>query len=140
MFESYLLAGLRQAPVGSGGPGAPRLQLRLPWYRSLTLASIERLDIGIDGVEQPPESLTIVLNGARHPLTDVAGLGQVWWFVLDTLDVELGASVGLASGTHRLSAILALQIPYGDPDFRTQLDIKQVAAGTREFTLPGRNE
>lgn len=138
MFEDQLLAGLCPAPRGPGASPAVRVQLRLPWYRSLPLSCIERLDLTIDGAAQPADGLTLVINGSRHALSDVARLHEVWWFVLDTVEVEVPAS--MKPGPHQVRAALALQIPYGDPDFRPQLDIKQVAECTRELRLAGRNE
>jgi hypothetical protein len=140
MFEEEVLAGLRLAPHLSEASSAVRVQLRLPWYRSLPLACIERLDLTIDGTARAADSLTIVINGARHPLPDVGRRHDVWWFVLDAIDVELGASPSLSPGDHRISVALALQIPYGDPDFRPQLNIKQLAECTNELRLAGRDE
>jgi hypothetical protein len=138
MFEDQVLVGLRTAPLSAGATSATWLQLRLPWYRSLQLSCIEGLEITIDGEVQSEEELTIVIAGARHPLSGVASLRDVWWFVLDAVDVELATE--LQPGPHQVAVSLALQIPYGDADFRPQLDIKQVAECTRELLLPGKDE
>ncbi|MCU1481842.1 MAG: flagellar biosynthesis protein [Subtercola sp.] len=140
MFESELVAGLRFAPRGPEDGSAVRVQLRLPWYRSLQLRCIERLELTIDGETLPEEGLTIVINGASHPLSEVQQSHEVWWFVLDLLEVELDSAQNVAPGTHRVSATLALQIPYGDKDWRAGLDIKQLAECTKELTLAGRDE
>lgn len=81
-----------------------------------------------------------MINGARHPLSGVYRLRDAWWFVLDSIDVELGASVSLVPGKHQVGVALGLQIPYGDPDFRPQLNIRQLAECTKELTLAGGDE
>ena len=140
MFEDQLLAGLRHSPREPEARSAVRVQLRLPWYRSLPLSCIERLEITIDGAAQPVEDLALVVNGTSHPVARLAELQRVWWFVLDAMDVEVPAVGLLEPGAHQVSATLALLVPYGDPDFRPQLNIRQVAECTREFELPGRDE
>jgi hypothetical protein len=140
MFEDELLVGLRPAPPGSSASAAVRVQVRLPWYRSLPLSCIERLGLTIDGEVQPQDRLTLVINGDGHPLAAVPGLHEVWWFVLDAVDVEVDAVPPLAPGTHEVGVAMELRIPYGDPDFRPDLNIRQVAECTKALTLAGRDE
>jgi hypothetical protein len=140
VFEDQLLAGLRQSPREPGARSAVRVQLRLPWYRSLPLACIERLEITIDGAPQPLDSMAFVINGTSHPVARLAELQRVWWFVLDPMDVEVPAVERLEPGVHEVTATLALLVPYGDPDFRPQLNIRQVADCTRRLTLAGRDD
>ena len=139
MFDDQLVAGLRLAPKSFEERSKVRVQLRLPWYRSLPLACIERLELAIDGSAQPAESLAFVINGTSHAVSRVHELREVWWFVLDALDVEL-ASAQLGPGPHQISATLALLLPYGDEDFRPQLNIRQVTECARELTLEARDE
>jgi hypothetical protein len=138
MYEDHLLAGLRL------GPPADRetvlLQMRLPWYRSLPLSCIKRLELEIDGHDQPADHLRVVINGDARSLPEVANMSETWWFVLDAIDLEVRAAPSLSPGAHRVKAGLELRIPYGDPDFRPELNIRQAVSCTRDLTLLGRDE
>lgn len=138
MFEDQVVAGLSRAPVGSANPDAVRVQVRLPWYRSLPLACVERLDLALDGVPIPAAEVTIVMNGARYPLADIAELREVWWFVLDVLDLEIAPSRDIQPGDHLVDVALGLLLPYGDGDWRASLNIRQLAEDSRQLTLEGR--
>jgi hypothetical protein len=83
------------------------LRLNLPWIRSLPLASLDSLEVVVDG--QPVESLTIAL-GDR--LVDPAAIAQErgWWFLQDRL-VLRGARM-LQHGAHDVSVSFRLAIPY----------------------------
>lgn len=138
MYEERLLAGLRIGPPAA--EGAVRVQMRLPWYRSLQLSCIEQLDLKIDGEVQPADRLQVVVNGDAHPLSDVAGMHESWWFVLDTIDLQVAARPPLSPGIHRISVALKLRIPYGDPDFRPELNIRQAVTSTKDLILSARGD
>ena len=138
MYEDHLLVGLRLGPPPDRE--TVLLQMRLPWYRSLPLSCIERLDLEINGQPQPAENLRLMINGDPHALPEVAEMPETWWFVLDAIDVEVRATPPLSPGAHRVKAGLELRIPYGDPDFRPELNIRQAVSCTRDLTLPGRDE
>jgi hypothetical protein len=139
LFDEDVLAGVGLASPEPEASPAVRLQLRLPWYRSLPLSCIEQLTVAIDGDELPQDRLAVVVNGDSHPLTDVAELHEVWWFVLDTIDLRVSSPEDWSPGAHQVDLALQLRIPYGDPHFR-DIRFTQVAQCTKELTLLGRDE
>jgi hypothetical protein len=139
LFDEEVLQGIGLAPPRPDAPLAVRLQLRLPWYRSLPLSCIERLSVAIDGEEQTEDRLRVVVNGELRSLHEVAEMHEVWWFVLDTVDLQIASTGGLEPGKHEVRVGLQLRIPYGDPHFR-DFECSQVAECTKELELLGKDE
>jgi len=65
------------------------LDVRLPWYRSLPLSVIDFGDIRINGKRIDHASVMVKLNGRERKLSDLAGLWQEYWFVLDSAFVRI---------------------------------------------------
>ncbi len=70
-------------------PGGLRLGLRLPWYQSLPLSVIRLVELSVDAVPVCLEKVYFTLNGLTRPLTDLPELTGEFWFVTDTLQVEM---------------------------------------------------
>ncbi|MGP3533236.1 C-glycoside deglycosidase beta subunit domain-containing protein [Microbacterium sp. RD1] len=139
MFEDKLVTGLRLAPGGAADP-ALRIQLRLPWYRALPLACVEKLEVSLDGEPLAESGLTVVMNGARYGIDEFPSLREVWWFVLDVLELEFAPGRVVAPGRHRVAASLGLLVPYGDGDWRPQLAIRQLAVDEKDLVLTGKDD
>ncbi len=138
MFDEDILAGMSYAPPGADGESGVRVQLRLPWYRSLPLSCIEGLTLSLDGGSVPAEEVAVIVGGQPQSLASVAALHDVLWFVLDTIDVQLRPGV-CDPGRHRVGVTMNLRIPYGDQDYRI-VRFTQVARCERELTLQRRSE
>ncbi len=96
--------GLRATPTGY------RIDVRLPWYRSLPLSTVEVAEVCIDGRVIDPSRVTFELEGRTFPLADMAEQLDKVWFVLDSayLNVEAAAH----GGEHDVSVTLNLYPPY----------------------------
>ncbi len=62
-------------------PEGLALSLTLPWYRSLWLSSVTSLQLTVDGVEIPADSLAFELQGVRYPLDDLPQQSDVLWYL-----------------------------------------------------------
>lgn len=129
MFDELMIHG-DQARLGRRGLSIPA---RLPWYRSLPLSSLERIDLAVDGVPVDPDRFRISLYGTSHSLAEAAQTPQVYWFVLDPADLIV-ADLGIAAGVHRVGLAMTLRIPYGDPDFRP-IRFTQVSTCTKDLAV-----
>ena len=138
MFDEQMIHGDYLESRRSGEPGAVRAKLRLPWYRSLPLSCIERIDVEIDGRPIPPEAIALRTNGHVHPVAELPQLHEVEWFVLDALDLDLTPESELAPGAHRVSVGLQMRIPYGDKDFG-RFEFVQTARCSKDLELVGRD-
>jgi hypothetical protein len=94
-----------------GVPGV-QLDVRLPWYRSLPLSCIERLDISINGDQVPVEDITLTLNGTRYMLDELPPLHEVVWFTLDAADVRVRQDRTMEVGEHDVEVTVQTRMPY----------------------------
>jgi hypothetical protein len=97
--------GLRATPTGY------RIDVRLPWYRSLPVSTVEVGEVCIDGRVIDPSRMTFELEGRTFSLADMADQVDKVWFVLDSayLNVEAADHGG---GEHDVSVTLNLYPPY----------------------------
>ena len=97
--------GLRATPTGY------RIDVRLPWYRSLPVSTVEVGEVSIDGRVIDPSKVSFELEGRTSSLADMADQVDKVWFVLDSayLIVETEAHGG---GAHDVSVTLNLYPPY----------------------------
>jgi hypothetical protein len=100
------LPALRDDALSSTTDGF-ELRLGLPWIRSLPLASLDSLDVDIDGESVDPLAIAL---GDR--LVDPAAVAEErgWWFLQDR--VVLRGSRMLQPGAHDVSVSFRLVIPY----------------------------
>jgi len=100
------LAALRDDALSSTADGFA-LRLSLPWIRSLPLASLDAIEVVVDG--EQVDRLGIAL-GDR--LLDPTAVSQerTWWFLQDRV-VLRGARM-LRPGVHDVAVAFRLVIPY----------------------------
>jgi hypothetical protein len=116
------------------------LPIRLPWYRSLQLSTIDGIELSVDGEKVSPDNVSINFGGARYSLAEATQLPDAWWFVLDTLQTEIQVPASLTPGDHRIDLTLSLRIPYATPDReRTFPHFMQTAVGTRTVSFAGKD-
>jgi hypothetical protein len=88
--------------------GSLTLDVHLPWYRSLPVSCLERLDVRLDGA--PVAVRSVGVGGFEGSLAD-AGASEAWWDLRDALGVSLDASA--RPGECRAVEVdVAVRIPY----------------------------
>jgi Domain of unknown function (DUF6379) len=92
-------------------PGGYRIDVRLPWYRSLPVSTVEVGEVAIDGKVIDPARVSFELEGRSYPLAAMADQVDKVWFVLDSayLNIDVSPSNG---GEHDVSVTLNLYPPY----------------------------
>ncbi len=135
MFDEHVIHGdyLYPAPADNGAS----FKIRLPWYRSLPLSCIERLEVTIDGEKINQESISVSIYGQTHSMREVPALHEIQWFVLDELNVNVQTTTPLAVGKHNVSIDFKLRIPYNDPEF-IKFEFTQVIAVDKNLEYVGR--
>ena len=99
------LAALRDDALRVIGDRA-EVRLSLPWIRSLPLASLLDLVVGIDGRRREP---VIVVDGRRVTAPDLVA-EECWWYLQDRVVLEIPDAV--TPGIHEVSVSFRLEIPY----------------------------
>lgn len=87
------------------------LEVRLPWYRSLPLSTVEISRLAIDGEDVPVEGVQLQVNGRRFPATGLNDLVDEWWFVLDSGYLYVKGS-GPGGAAPQIDLTLNLYPPY----------------------------
>ena len=100
------LAALRDDALSSTADGFA-VRLSLPWIRSLPLASLDDVEVVVDG-----ERIDGVRIALADRLLDPSALSEerAWWFLQDRV-VLRGARV-LRPGAHDVAVSFGLVIPY----------------------------
>jgi hypothetical protein len=87
--------------------------IRIPWYRSLPLSSVQTIEIVLDGQRIEPEAVSFQLYGERLSLNELPNLFTTWWFILDPATLRVRHGGALQEGTrHTVELTLGFKIPY----------------------------
>src|SRR5258708_9381008 len=86
--------------------------IRLPWYRSLPLSTVEISRLEVDGVAIEASALRLRLNDVNHAVTELADLTQEWWYVLDSAWLPVQYHASASDTRHELALSLTLYPPY----------------------------
>lgn len=92
--------------------GRLRLDVRLPWYRSLPLSVVEPAALSVDGRTVSLDGAEFELEGHRYPLAALKDQTDAWWFVQDSAYLHVPLDGALGSGPHELALVLNLYPPY----------------------------
>jgi hypothetical protein len=93
-------------------PSGWRVDIRLPWYRSLPVSTVEIGAVAIDG---NPVNLTDVhfeLDGREIPVDAMADQVAVVWYVLDSAYLNVRGNPPERAAPHEVSITLNLYPPY----------------------------
>jgi Domain of unknown function (DUF6379) len=93
-------------------PSGYRIDIRLPWYRSLPLSTVEVGEVLVDGTAVAPAKIRFELEGRSYALSDMPELTDKVWFVLDSAFLNVEGSALPAGSEHSVSVTLNLYPPY----------------------------
>lgn len=88
------------------------LDVRLPWYRSLPLSVIDFKELRINGQTMDHDSVTVKLNGKERKLSELAGLWQEYWFVLDSAFFEIPFPGAKSGEAYEVDFTMVVHPPY----------------------------
>ncbi|HEX4211081.1 MAG TPA: DUF6379 domain-containing protein [Candidatus Binataceae bacterium] len=102
--------------IGSDGIVATstglRVDIRLPWYRSLPLSTVEVGEVRISGNIIDPAKVVFELEGKRFALGELADQVSAVWYVLDSAYLDITAGPWKVGDELELSVSLILYPPY----------------------------
>jgi hypothetical protein len=94
-------------------PDGYRIDVHLPWYRSLPLSCLEDVTVRLGGEVADSGALHVRRDGRDLELADLPGLVDDQWFVQDPLQVLVAdRSPVRAGGELDVEVTLAVRIPY----------------------------
>lgn len=89
-----------------------RIDIRLPWYRSLPVSTVEVGAVAIDGNAVDLSTVTFELEGQRVSLAAMADMTDKVWYVLDSAFLNVPSVPAIEGSTHEVSVTLNLYPPY----------------------------
>jgi hypothetical protein len=102
--------------LGSGGISAIanglRIDIRLPWYRSLPVSTIEVGEVRINGELLDPSTITFELEQKRFALGELVNQTNLVWYVLDSAYLNVAGSGWNVGDELAVSVTLILYPPY----------------------------
>jgi hypothetical protein len=127
-----LLPALSQV-IGSGGITATadglRVDIRLPWYRSLPLSTVEVGEVQVDGIRIDPARITFELEAKRYALSELQDQVSTVWYVLDSAYLEIGGGCWKVGGEVEVSVTLVVYPPYIPGLKRMTVDSRKLPVG-----------
>jgi hypothetical protein len=72
--------------------GHLELWVGMPWFRSLKLSSIIRLEVKVSDQQLSQDLVQINLDGSWHPISDLMAMSKEEWFVQDLKQIRIPLS------------------------------------------------
>ena len=87
--------------------------VRLNWYRSLPLSSVDILSVKVDGEQVPADQIVFEINDHQYSITELLEQVEEFWFVQDfaVLHVRQPGKVNPGE-SHTIEAEISLRFPY----------------------------
>lgn len=94
-------------------PEGVAVRLTLPWYRSLWLSSVTRLQLTIDGAEVAASDLSFELAGRRYALDELPQQSDTLWYLQEHPLLIVRRDEPIALGEqHEVEIFGELRLPY----------------------------
>ncbi|WP_321785052.1 C-glycoside deglycosidase beta subunit domain-containing protein [Paraburkholderia sp. J94] len=88
------------------------IDVRLPWYRSLPLSTVDIAEIILDGETIDLADVTFELEGQTLRPDDLRALTDQWWYVLDSAWLNVKHAPLAKGSAHDVAVTLAVRPPY----------------------------
>lgn len=86
--------------------------VRLPWYRTVPLSTVELVSLKVDERAIAPGSIRFAINGGEWKLEELAALTEEEWFVIDTAELRVHEERLDRGSEHAIEVVLAVFPPY----------------------------
>ena len=96
----------------SATAGGACLSIRLPWYRSLPLSTVDVDAVNIDGKPIAASTMRFALQGEQWPVASLRRLTEKFWFVTDSAQLHLVGLTLERGSEHDVEVILSIYPPY----------------------------
>ena len=86
--------------------------VRLPWYRTVPLSTVELVSLKVDERTIPAGSIRFAINGGEWRLQQLPELVDQQWFVIDTAELRVVDDRLDRGSEHDVEVVLAVYPPY----------------------------
>ena len=111
MFDKYIVCEEGFRSLDDGRTGGV-VEVRMPYYRGLTLSMVEAVDLVLDGEPVPPERTTFTVHGNTYAFGELPQTFDDRWEMGERAQLAFETDEPLAPGEHEVSVSIRLRISY----------------------------
>lgn len=113
MFDRFLISddGFKNVVQGGEVIGF-QLNVRITYYRGVTLSAIEGFEVKVDGRSFPREDNLFTVRGRTYTFTELEGEGKERWELGEFARLTVPLPGGLTPGPHIVEVLELLRISY----------------------------
>ena len=111
MFDQYIVCDEGFRALDDGRTGG-RIEVRMPYYRGLTLSMVEAVDLTVDGTPVPPERTTLTVHGNTYRFDQLPTVTDDRWEMGERAQLAFETDEPLAAGEHDVTVSVRLRISY----------------------------
>lgn len=111
MFEKYIVCEDSLKARNDGRPGAV-VEVRMPYYRGLTLSMVEAVDVTVDGAAIPADRTTLTVHGNTYTFAELPQVIDDRWEMGERAELAFETDDALSPGDHDIAVSVRLRISY----------------------------
>jgi hypothetical protein len=111
MFDQYIVCEEGFRTREDGRPGGV-VEVRMPYYRGLTLSMVEAVDLVLDGTPVPAEATTFTVHGNTYSFAELPSTFDDRWEMGERAQLSFLTDEPLTPGEHDVAVSVRLRISY----------------------------
>jgi hypothetical protein len=111
MFDKYIVCQDSLAVRPDGRPGGV-LEVRMPYYRGLTLSMVEAVDVTVDGRAIAASRTTFTVHGNTYTFQELPSVTDDRWEMGERAQLAFETGEQLSPGEHEVTVAVRLRISY----------------------------
>ena len=111
MFDKYIVCEEGFRALDDGRTGGV-VEVRMPYYRGLTLSMVEAVDLVLDGRPVPPGRTTFTVHGNTYRFDQLPHTTDDRWEMGERAQLAFETDEPLAPGQHDVAVAVRLRISY----------------------------
>jgi hypothetical protein len=111
VFDKYIVCENSLRHRDDGRPGGV-VEVRMPYYRGLTLSMVEAVDLVLDGTPVPAERTTFTVHGNAYTFDRLPHVTDDRWEMGEPARLAFETDEPLAPGDHDVAVAVRLRISY----------------------------
>jgi hypothetical protein len=111
VFDQYIVCEEGFRALDDGRTGGV-VDVRMPYYRGLTLSMVEAVDLVLDGRPVPPSRTTLTVHGNTYAFDQLPGVTDDRWEMGERATLTFETDEPLTPGQHEVTVVVRLRISY----------------------------
>jgi hypothetical protein len=111
MFDQYIVCEEGFRALDDGRTGGV-VEVRMPYYRGLTLSMVEAVDLTLDGQPVPPARTTFTVHDNTYRFDQLPTVTDDRWEMGERAELAFETDQPLAAGEHDVAVSVRLRISY----------------------------